>query len=185
MRESRILIRALRHDPDILGLKLDARGWAMVSDVLKSLSIKKIDLDIIVSNDNKNRFEYDNRQIKIRASQGHSIMNLEVYKDWDVFVPQSYLYHGTPDFSVDKIMKNSLKPMGRTHVHLSKDIETAWNVGKRHGMPIILEIDAVNMFEDGYDFYESKNGVILVKEVPNIYISKLDRGNLISRGFFK
>jgi len=185
MKKSRLLVKALRHDPDIIGIKLDSRGWSFVCDVLKALSITKSDLDKIVSNDNKGRFEYSDNHLKIRAAQGHSISNLEVYKDWIEYIPQSYLYHGTPDFAVDRIMKSTLISMTRTHVHLSKDIETAWNVGKRHGRPIILQIDAIKMYEDGYKFYESKNGVVLIDEVPSFYMMPLDRGQLISLGFSK
>lgn len=185
MKASKVLIRALRHDPDVLGLKLDKRGWTSVQDVLKSLKIDKSELDKIVSSDNKGRFEYDDKHLKIRASQGHSILDLEVYKDWVEYIPQSYLYHGTPDFAVSRIMKASLISMTRTHVHLSKDIETAWNVGKRHGRPVILQINAVRMYMDGYQFFESKNGVVLIDEVPVSYLAPLDMGELTSMGFSK
>lgn len=180
-RKSRLLVKALRHQPDILGLKLDARGWVDVKDVLKSLSITKSMLDEIVSTNDKKRFEYNDTQTKIRASQGHSITGIEVFKDWKVYTPEQPLYHGTANFSVGSIMKSTLISKTRTHVHLSKDIETAMNVGARHGKPVILEIDAVRMFKDGFVFYESKNGVILVDEVPSNYIKPLDKGQLLLR----
>lgn len=141
-----------------------------VSDVLLSLSIDRNCLDIIVDTDTKGRFEYSPSKDKIRACQGHSIKNLEVYKDWYKYVPKSELYHGTATKSVEQILKTKLISKTRTHVHLSKDIETAHNVGSRHGTPVILKIDAVKMFADGFKFYESKNGVVLVDEVPSRYI---------------
>lgn len=180
-KKSRLLITALRHKPDILELKLDARGWADVKDVLKSLDITKLMLDEIVSSNNKKRFEYNDTQTKIRASQGHSISGIEVFKDWKIYIPEQALYHGTADFSVEPIMKSTLISKTRTHVHLSKDIETAMNVGSRHGKPVILEIDAVRMLEDGFIFYESKNGVILIDQVPSKYIKPLDKGQLLLR----
>jgi putative RNA 2'-phosphotransferase len=182
-KKSRLLIKALRHQPDILGLKLDDRGWANVCDVLKSLGIDRSCLDIIVSTNSKQRFEYNENHSKIRASQGHSIQGIEVFKDWSRFIPLGPLYHGTADYSVGPIMKDKLVSKTRTHVHLSKDIETAYNVGKRHGDPIILQIDAEKMRKDGYKFYESKNGVILIEEVPSTYIKALDKGQLINLGF--
>ena len=39
------------------------------------------------------------------------------------------------------------------------------------------------MKNDGFEFYESKNGVILIKEVPSKYIKALDKGQLLSLGF--
>ncbi len=170
-KKSRLLVRALRHDPSILGIELDKQGWANVSDVLNSLGIDRSCLDIIVATNNKKRFEYNQKRDKIRASQGHSISNIEVYKDWCIYVPHTNLYHGTSTKSVDSILKDKLVSKTRTHVHLSKDIETAYNVGKRHGKPIILSIDAPSMYKDGYIFYESSNGVILTDFVPSDYLS--------------
>ena len=182
-KKSRLLIKALRHQPDILGLNLDERGWANVKDVLKSLEIDRSCLDTIVYTNNKQRFEYNDKKDKIRASQGHSISGLEVFKDWDIFNPTGSLYHGTADYSVNLILKDKLVSRSRTHVHLSKDILTAYNVGSRHGKPVILQIDALQMKNDGFEFYESKNGVILIKEVPSKYIKALDKGQLLSLGF--
>lgn len=179
--KSRLLIKALRHQPDVLGLELDARGWVDVKDVLRSLNINKIMLDEIVSTNNKKRFEYNDNQTKIRATQGHSISGIQVFKDWKIYTPEQSLYHGTADFSVGPIMKGKLISKSRTHVHLSKDIETAMSVGARHGNPVILEIDAVEMFKNGFVFYESKNGVILIDEVPSRYINILDKGQLLLR----
>lgn len=180
-KKSRLLVKALRHQPDVLGLRLDARGWADVKDVLKSLNIIKSMLDEIVSINDKKRFEYNDTQTKIRASQGHSITGIEVFKDWKIYIPTFPLYHGTADYSVSPIMKSTLVSKTRTHVHLSKDIKTALDVGSRHGKPVILEIDAVKMFEDGFVFYESKNGVILIDKVPSTYINPLDKGQLLLR----
>lgn len=181
-KKSRLLVRALRHQPDILGLSLDKKGWVEVSDVLRALQIDKECLDIMVCTNDKQRFEYNDSQTMIRASQGHSIKSLEVFKDWKVFEPTCSLYHGTADFSVGVILKDKLTSRTRTHVHLSKDVKTALNVGSRHGKPVILEVDAVQMYKDGYKFYESKNGVVLIDEVPGKYIKALDKGVLISRG---
>ena len=58
-----------------------------------------------------------------------------------------------------------------TDVHLSADKETAVNVGKRHGKPIVLIINATQMYKDGFTFYLSENGVWLVNAVPPKYIS--------------
>ena len=60
--------------------------------------------------------------------------------------------------------------MTRQHVHLSKDVETATNVGRRHSKDVhIISIDAKRMYADGYKFYLSNNGVWLTAEVPSEY----------------
>ena len=168
---SRILITSLRHKPEILNLSIDKMGWASVKDVLKSLDISSKDLDEIVSSNDKKRFEYNENKTKIRASQGHSIKNLEVYKEWSPYKPTSPLYHGTSRSAASIILKSELKPQSRTHVHLSKDLETAYKVGLRHDSNVVmLEIDAVQMYKDGFQFLESKNGVVLIKNVPSKYL---------------
>ena len=85
-----------------------------------------------------------------------------------------YLYHGTADRFLGSIMAEGLKPMSRLYVHLSKDIETAWKVGKRHGTPAILRINSGKMYQDGYKFYLSANGVWLAKQISPIYFTLLE-----------
>ena len=72
---------------------------------------------------------------------------------------------------VDDILKDGLKPQNRLHVHLSSTIETALNVGKRHGVPIVFKIDSQRMFNDGAKFYLSRNGVWLTDYVATEYLS--------------
>ena len=55
---------------------------------------------------------------------------------------------------------------------MSKDEETAVKVGSRHGKPVIYIVKAKQMYEDGYKFYISANGVWLTKEVPVKYLEK-------------
>ena len=68
-------------------------------------------------------------------------------------------------------MKKGLVPKSRLYVHLSKDVETAEKVGKRHGKPAVLKIETGKMAEDGFKFYLSENGVWLTKAVPPKYFS--------------
>ena len=70
-------------------------------------------------------------------------------------------------------MKNGLIKKERQYVHLSKDIETASIVGKRHGDLVILEVDSESMFNDGIKFYLSKNNVWLCDYVKVEYIKEI------------
>jgi len=167
-RQSKFLSKILRHDPQSVGIVLSDKGWANVSDILKVLKIKKIELDEIVETNDKKRFEFDQHQLRIRARQGHSI---EVDVELQSFIPTDYLYHGTASRFLDSIMKHGLEKQSRNHVHMSDNIQTATNVGSRHGSPVILQIDAVQMHKDGLDFYKSNNGVYLTDNVPTKYIT--------------
>lgn len=61
--------------------------------------------------------------------------------------------------------------MSRLYVHLSSDYETAVKVGKRHGKPVVLRVDAEKMAEDGAIFYLSENGVWLTGPVNSRYLT--------------
>lgn len=87
--------------------------------------------------------------------------------------PPEILWHGTGEKYVASIDEQGLIPKSRLYVHLSKDVETAENVGKRHGKPVIYKVLAKKMQEDGYHFYVSANGVWLTKEVPVKYLEKM------------
>lgn len=157
----------LRHSQDPLYISLDG-GWAQVSVITKALNISRAQLDEIVATDNKQRYMYDEHKQRIRACQGHSIPGVVV--DMEQPEPPEYLYHGTATRFLDVIMKEGLKPMSRQWVHLSKDVETAHNVGSRHGTPIILRFAAQRFVADGYPLYRALNGVWQAKEVPVEYL---------------
>ena len=167
-KQSKFLSKILRHDPSSAGIKLDDKGWADVSDILRVLKIKKIELEEIVETNDKKRFEFDTNELKIRARQGHSI---EVDVELQEYVPIDFLYHGTANRFLGSIMNEGLSKQSRNHVHLSDNLETATKVGKRHGSPVILKIDAVQMVKDGFAFYKSNNDVYLTNNIPIKYIT--------------
>ena len=58
----------------------------------------------------------------------------------------------------------------RQHVHMSSDETTAFNVGQRHGKPVVLKIDTSTMLQDGFVFFCSENLVWLTDFVPPQYL---------------
>ena len=164
----------LRHNPDAVHIILDEHGWANVEELLAGINDtgRKINMDIleeIVATDNKERYSFNQDKTLIRANQGHSIPVDVELKEQE---PPEYLYHGTATRFLDSIMNEGLKPMSRLYVHLSKDIDTALKVGKRHGKPMILKVYSGNMHRDGYKFYLSENGVWLTKKVDKKYFEE-------------
>lgn len=163
----------LRHNPQIIGITLDENGWANVAELIEGMNTKghQIDkkiLEEIVETNNKSRYSFNHDKTKIRANQGHS---LAVDVELKMVRPLERLYHGTAERFLESIKQNGLQKRNRNHVHLSADKETALAVGKRHGTPIVLTIDAKQMHRDGFVFYLSQNGVWLVDEVPTEYLS--------------
>ncbi|MEH1868567.1 MAG: RNA 2'-phosphotransferase [Nostoc sp.] len=172
---SKYLSKYLRHTPDAIGIKLAPGGWVAVDELITAcaknkFSITRQELEAVVESSEKQRFSFDSTGTLIRANQGHSV---EVDLQLESAVPPDELYHGTGHKSVDSIMEAGLCKMSRHHVHLSKDIATAQTVGARHGKPVVFAISAATMYQAGYIFYCSDNGVWLVDQVPPEYLQKI------------
>lgn len=171
-RLSKFMSLVLRHKPETIGLKLDAQGWAKVDDLLEKMNqhgkrINRRLLEQVVATNDKKRFTFDADGTRIRANQGHSI---QIELGYVPETPPEILYHGTARRFIDSIFKSGLEKRQRHHVHLSADIPTALNVGGRHGKPVILEVLAGAMSEQGHAFYRSKNGVWLTDHVPTEFL---------------
>ena len=164
---SRYIALILRHRPDVIGITLDEHGWANVSDLLSGIEITMEMLEKIVEEDSKQRYSFNQDKTLIRANQGHSV---KVDVELKECIPPDILYHGTGIKYCSSINKQGLIPKSRLYVHLSKDIETATNVGNRHGEPFVYKVKAKDMYNDGYKFFLSKNGIWLTKEVPVCYL---------------
>lgn len=176
MRLSRFVSRVLRHDPGRIGLHLDPSGWADVPELLAraaaaGVPLTRERLDAVVEQNDKQRFALSDDRSRIRANQGHSItVDLDL-----VPVPApDVLYHGTGHQSVGAILVEGLTPRWRHHVHLSGDPDTAAAVGRRHGRPVVLLVDAGRMQADGLSLYRSANGVWLADAVPPAYLRRTD-----------
>ena len=165
---SKYLSLILRHNPDAGSITLDKEGWANVKDLIHNAGFTKYELESIVETDDKQRYTFDEYQTKIRASQGHSIADVEI--EFPETIPPQFLYHGTVQRFIDSIMKNGLSKQKRNYLHLSKDIETATSVGSRRGDAVILKIHALDMYHDGHKFFISKNGIYLIDLIPSKYI---------------
>lgn len=169
---SKFISLILRHKPELIGLTLDENGWANVDELIEKSNTNdnELTLDLlkqIVEENDKQRFTFNEDYSKIRANQGHTV---KVDLELESTTPPEFLYHGTVEKFIDSIKENGLKPIERLHVHLSKDIDTAKNVGSRRGSPIILKIQSLKMHENNHVFYLSKNGVWLCDAVPTEYI---------------
>lgn len=173
---SREISYALRHAPWEYELEMDEEGWVPVEQLLdashraeKWSNISEKDLKDMIERSEKKRHELADG--KIRAFYGHSIPQkiLKVEK-----TPPNVLYHGTARRFLDSINEKGLLPRSRQYVHLSQDIETAENVGKRHDdKPVVLVIDAKRAWDDGIKFYIGNEKVWLADAIPSKYIRRM------------
>jgi putative RNA 2'-phosphotransferase len=175
-RLSKFLSFVLRHKPESIGLTLDRNGWGSIDDLISKsnehgVALSRDDLLAVVDTSDKKRFSLSEEGTRIRAAQGHSV---SVDLALSPKQPPASLYHGTATRFVERIMVEGLMPGERQHVHLSSDADTARHVGKRHGRPVVLRVNALGMGTLGHRFYLAENGVWLTDHVPPEFLELLD-----------
>lgn len=174
---SKFLSYVLRHAPDSIGIVLDSDGWVTIDRLLEASVAAGQDLNLevlqeVVATSEKKRFTVSEDGSRIRAAQGHTTSTVSVKHESRE--PPAVLYHGTATRFLDSILAKGLIPGNRHHVHLSEFRDTALEVGKRYGKPVLLTVDSKRMSEDGRAFYQADNGVWLTEEVDIRYISVAD-----------
>ena len=82
-KHSKFLSYVLRHKPESIGISLDENGWVEVSVLLEACNaagqnISEELLKEIVESNDKKRFALNDTEDRIRASQGHSVKNIDL-----------------------------------------------------------------------------------------------------------
>lgn len=160
---SRVLAYILRHDKKS---PIKHGGWISVDYLISEKEFSYEELVNIVLSDEKMRFEFNDDHTLIRALYGHSVpVDLRL----ECKVPPARLYHGTSTNASVDILDSGLQPMSRLFVHLSDDKQKAIEVGQRHGDPLVVCINTVEMIHAGYHFYNPIGHTWLVSKVPSQY----------------
>lgn len=173
------LCRLLRHEPELVGLQVDAEGWADLDELVrkvKKYSLTRELVQEIVETDDKGRYRISPDGNRIKCCQGHSI-------DWvkprlEVREPPEFLYHGTTAKAWGLIQgSGGIQKMGRHHVHLHDDEDMAWNSANRRKQEkgVVLVIAAKEMHDAGMAFLTSENEIWFTEEVPVSYIWEVRR----------
>jgi putative RNA 2'-phosphotransferase len=185
---SRLLSKVLRHEPDLVGVRLDDQGWVGVQELIAGIrraarapnAVKRLRtlpevtveaIQTVVAANSKQRFAFSADGLRIRAVQGHSV---EVELGYVPRLPPQVLFHGTAATNWASIAAQGLHRGQRHAVHLSGDVATAKAVGSRHGRAIVLQVAAAQMHAAGYAFTQADNGTWLVSDVPAKYLRRLD-----------
>lgn len=177
-RLSKTVAHALRHAPWLYELAPNEAGWVPVADLLAGLrrhrrqwrELTEDDLRKMVDRPGKRRYEM--RDGRIRALYGHSL-DAKIRKE--PAAPPEVLYHGTAPGTADVILHQGLKSMNRQYVHLSTDVDTARQVGRRKDPnPIILRVLAGQAHHSGIAFYQGNELVWLADDVPPAFIERVE-----------
>ncbi len=156
----------LRFGAGEAGLTMDEAGWVSVKDALRAARLQMGELEQIVRQNDKQRFELDGE--RIRACQGHG-KALPVTRDaleatWSEFEGPDVIWHGTHPSAVEGIAAQGILAIDRTHVHLAESKES--RLGKRSGVSLMLQVSVARLREQGLRVFASPNGVVLVRHVP-------------------
>lgn len=157
----------LRHAASSQGVVMDAAGWVEIAEVLRVLRLSREQLDAVVRDNSKARFEVEGS--RIRATQGHSTAPGAVSLDaleasWAVHDGAAPLWHGTNIDAIAGIARAGILPVSRTHVHLAAAVDS--QVGKRANVAVLIEVSPARLRAQGLGVFVSPNGVILVRRVP-------------------
>lgn len=157
----------LRHAASSQGVVMDAAGWVEIAEVLRVLGLSREQLDAVVRDNSKARFEVEGS--RVRATQGHSTAPGAVSLDaleasWAVHDGAGPLWHGTHIDAIAGIARAGILPVSRTHVHLAAAVDS--QVGKRANVAVLLAVSPTRLRAQGLGVFVSPNGVILVRRVP-------------------
>jgi putative RNA 2'-phosphotransferase len=173
---SKMMTKILRHTPEDFGVVLDpVDGSCTLSTLLEAIEaqpkwalVRQEDIEQVVRNSDKRRFEIDGD--RIRARYGHSHDKVQ-YTPGE---PPSILYHGTNKKALQSILKEGLSPMSRQYVHLSEGTHFATLTGSRRGELVILKVDTLSAKQLGVTFYYAGNEVWLADRVPPVSCKVMD-----------
>lgn len=169
VRDSKLLVRLLRHAADDYGLQMTEDGYLYVDDVLRTLPqfhrYSEHDVIRTVRRNDKQRFELKNvfGRLMIRALQGHSIgmdVNIEMT---ELSTECRTAFHGTNLEAWKTIRTTGLSRMRRHHIHMASGVPSRSDVisGMRQDVDVIITIDVDRARRMGLEFVMSENGVIL------------------------
>ncbi len=103
---SKFLSLLLRHQPEVVGMQLDAEGWLPIDELIENANRKGNELsrellhDVVASCEKK-RFSLSDDGLRIRANQGHSVPDVEL--NLEPVTPPNQLFHGTVAAFIESI----------------------------------------------------------------------------------
>eukprot|EP00056_Hartaetosiga_gracilis_P014332 m.240299 g.240299 ORF g.240299 m.240299 type:complete len:213 (+) comp14839_c0_seq1:234-872(+) len=187
--QSKFMTFVLRHGADKKGIAMASDGSVAVKDLLDQKEMKGVtqeQLEIIVRECPKQRFQFLENNTRIRASQGHTMKKV---KEEALLTPivsaESFpvVVHGTNRKAYQLIQTEGLSRMQRNHIHFATGLPSDDHVksGMRQSSSVFIYLNLKKCIEDNIPFFISANGVILspgigdTGVIPPRYFSKVDK----------
>ena len=172
-KKSKKLSWLLRHGANEAGLAMSAAGFARIDDVLAIVALSRAELDVVVAENNKARYELSDDGVCVRACQGHSMAGTPVTREgleatWTIVEGDDDVVHGTSVAAARLIVREGLLAMERTHVHLAPSATSV--VGKRANVDVLLIVSPPKLRAAGFPVFRARNGVLLARAVPKAAI---------------
>lgn len=176
IEQSKYLSFVLRHGLDTLNLTPDQEGYVPLQLLNRNADPKyKLDNETVMNIVNscpKQRFGLKKHcdEYFIRANQGHSKgVGKHIHPEKLLIKlkePIEGVFHGTYIKHLESIKATGINRMNRQHIHIAKSLKAT--SGKRHDCDLIIYIDMKTAMEDGIEFFESANGVILTEGIHGV-----------------
>lgn len=168
---SRTILKALRHEPESFGLRMDQDGWvsssefghlvAQLTGTEESLNCDDLQ-NAILALGLSDRIEFEKG--RFRACYGHSAMQ---FAPALAAVPTVPLYHGTSAENWRMIECFGLLPSKRRFVQLTTDFDYANEIANsKSRSPIVLQVATTEAIANGVKFYSTNTHVWLSTAVP-------------------
>src|SRR4051812_34359066 len=99
-KRSKKLSWLLRHGANEAKLAMSSAGFARIDDVLAIVGLSRTELDVVVAENNKSRYEVSVDGLLVRACQGHSMAGTPVTREgleatWSIVDADDDVVHGT------------------------------------------------------------------------------------------
>ncbi|XP_046816224.1 tRNA 2'-phosphotransferase 1 [Vespa crabro] len=163
IRLSKKLSYLLRHGAIREGLSIRTDGFSpidqLLSEKLQGYTLE--DIKKVVETNDKKRFilRENNGNWEIKATQGHSINNINNLSLKQLDHVDFDIIHGTYYRNWESIKLKGLSRMRRNHIHFSKGLN--FICGLRKSAEIYICIDFEKAKREGLKFFESENEIIL------------------------
>lgn len=174
---SRFLILMLYHRPARFPITLDEQGYAHIGEIMRLLKglpnfrwATQADIDAVIELPGRRRFERSGDRIRALSEQE---TERPIYPE---AVPPAKLYYGSAPESTTLIEREGLVSDPGDYVRLSTTPDSARSAALRHSAtPVVWVVDAAAAHSSAHPFYETEEGIFLVRALPARFLQKMDK----------